>query len=457
MKRLALFFTLVFLVLSANIERALVVSQVFTGGDVQNISYVIHRGKKIAFVARLSEGFVLMPVSELLPPIKLYSKVNRFDPENPIIKAVLEEIYFKEELLSHKPFIKDLLDPKGGVLQWRRLETGYLKGEVAAPLVKTKWDQGYPYNYYTPVVGGKRTWAGCVATAFAQIMKYWNWPDVGTGSHSYTWNGTILSANFNHVYYWNRMPLQLFTTSSFSEIDAVARLLSDVGIAFEMDYGVDGSAAYPSLALKAFPGYFKYSKGIIYKKRGEYGSGKKWFLRMKWERDMKRPFEFTICGTDVCHAVVVDGYKITGDSYLIHINFGWSGHFDGYYGIDNINAGSYNFSDPNSQDAVFNIFPRGMLFPPDSVTVTRHIDRGLFVHSYIDEVKMSKSPSVENSIVAYRIYVKKNGQIEKIWEGEYSPVVRIRSFDENVSYGVSVVDSTGRESEISPFVSPESE
>lgn len=456
MKKAVLYFVLSLLIFSANIERALVVSQVFTGGRVQSIEYVTYRGKKIAFVARLSRGFVLMPESELLPPIKLYSEVNKFDPENPIIKAVLDEIYFKEELLSRKPFFKEILNPRSGILQWRRIESGYLEGEFASPIVKTKWNQGYPYNYYAPVVGGKRTWAGCVATAFAQIMKYWNWPDVGKGSHSYSWNGTVLSASFNHVYYWNRMPLQLFSTSSFAEIDAVAKLLYDVGIAFEMDYGVNGSAAYPSIALKALPDYFKYSKGIVYKIRGEFENGKKWFLRMKWERDMKRPFEFTICSTEVCHAVVVDGYKITGDSYLVHINFGWSGYFDGYYGVDNINAG-YNFNDTKNQDAVFNIFPKGMLFPPDSFTVVRHMDRGVFVHSYIDEIKMSRSPSVENNVVAYRIYVKKDGKIEKIWEGEYAPVVQIRSFDENVSYGVSVVDAMGRESQISPFVSPESE
>ena len=456
MKKIIAVFLFSLVIFSAEIGKALVVAQVFTGGRVQSITPLEYKDIVIGYVAELSRGFVLIPKNDLLPPIKLYSEKNSFDLSNPIIQDVVNELYVKTILLKEKPYIKKILDIKSGKLVWRRMISGELSEEYKSPLLKTKWDQGYPYNYYVPTINGQRAWAGCVATAFAQIMKFWNWPPRGEGSHSYSWRGQTLSANFDHPYNWDNMPSQIFPSSPFSKIDAVARLIYDVGIAFEMEYGLDGSGAYPSEALRAFPNNFKYSAGIAYKRRNDYSSGKEWFLRMKWERDLGRPFEFTICSPDVCHAVVVDGYKIKNGSNLVHINFGWSGYFDGYYGIDNINAG-YNFTDLKNQDGIFNIFPRGKLYPPDSLKVIRHIDRGIFVFSYVDEIRMSKSPSVESNIVSYRIYSNKKGLVEKIWEGEWAPIVKVRTLDEDISYAVSVVDATGRESKLSPFISPQQE
>ena len=57
-------------------------------------------------------------------------------------------------------------------------------GRVAVePLVKTHWDQGEPYWNQVPTYQGadpsllgKQCYVGCVATAMAQVMNYWQWP-----------------------------------------------------------------------------------------------------------------------------------------------------------------------------------------------------------------------------------------------------------------------------------------
>ena len=49
------------------------------------------------------------------------------------------------------------------------------------PLIKTKWDQGEPYNDLCPMAGDQRTLTGCGATALAQIMNYHQWPERATG------------------------------------------------------------------------------------------------------------------------------------------------------------------------------------------------------------------------------------------------------------------------------------
>ena len=91
--------------------------------------------------------------------------------------------------------------------EWNLLLQGSTPGpkhraEVKA-LVKTHWDQYEPYNNNCP--DGSLT--GCVATVMAQLMKYWEWPAKGVGSHQYTHTtyGSI-SANFgNTTYDWDNI------------------------------------------------------------------------------------------------------------------------------------------------------------------------------------------------------------------------------------------------------------
>ncbi len=408
----------------------------------------------MGFVSHLERGFVLVPSSPHLPPIKLYSYTRPFDPDNPIIRDVLWEIYQEEVSLEKIPEFKTILDQKRGSLAWVALKEGKVSSPISKnPLIKTRWDQDYPYNYYTPLVGGKRTYAGCVAVAFGQIMKFWQWPKAGRGSHSYNWNGRVLSANFQVSYRWDLMPISLNYSSPFEQIKAVALLLYHLGVAFNMDYGTESSSAYVSDATHVLPNYFKYSRGIKYLSRSSYTS-KKWYGRMMWERDLRRPFEFTICSEDACHAVVVDGYTKTDTQFLIHINFGWSGSFDGYYSPDNIEAG-YSFTKTDWQEMVVAIFPEGELFPPDSLRVTRHMDRGVFVRRFVDKVAMGKSPSSGN--FTYRLYKRVGGERELIWEGPYTPVIEVYTEEGSVSYAASVVNEEGVESPLTPFVSPEAE
>ena len=131
---------------------------------------------------------------------------------------------------------------------------------VVGPLLTTDWAQGSPYNSYTPAASGcSNTLAGCVAISVVQLMRYWNWPDAGTGSHSYSWNGQTLSADFRHPYDWANMSGQLDGNSTAAQIDAVARLISDVGIALNMSYGCSGSSASTSYAATSvLPTYFSY-------------------------------------------------------------------------------------------------------------------------------------------------------------------------------------------------------
>jgi len=65
------------------------------------------------------------------------------------------------------------------------------------------WDQGVPFNGMTP----GQTPTGCVATATAQIMRYWRYPDRAVGTHGYMSNlYGYLSHDYNYHLDWDDMP-----------------------------------------------------------------------------------------------------------------------------------------------------------------------------------------------------------------------------------------------------------
>ena len=244
---------------------------------------------------------------------------------------------------------------------------------TVGPMVSTRWNQGNPYNLYCPTACGSSTNTGCVATATAQIMKYWNYPTHGIGSHGYAWDGCggkTLSANFSDAYDWSNMPNQLSSSSSQTQKAAVAELCYEVGVAVEMDYGRNGSGAYITGTAKpsahtALVTYFGYSSIMRDEYRSNYNSDNDWFAVFKNEVDSKRPALLGIFGPDGGHAVVVDGYQ-TGGENLVHINMGWGGYCDDYYALNNIKC-AHDFTYSNKQIAVIEILPKKPLAEVENV------------------------------------------------------------------------------------------
>lgn len=196
------------------------------------------------------KGFVIIAADDRVTPILGYSYENNFAAENlpPNLKGWLDG--YAEQIQAAVEMRVTATEEIRA--EWECLRQGKnlpIKSETAvSPLITTYWDQGYPYNYYCPYnnLTGEYTATGCVATAMAQIMRYWRYPTHGYGSHSYSdWFYGQISANFgNTTYQWSSMPTQLTSSSSQSQINAVATLMFQCGVSIEMDYGIDGSSAY---------------------------------------------------------------------------------------------------------------------------------------------------------------------------------------------------------------------
>ncbi|MEZ5359279.1 MAG: C10 family peptidase [Candidatus Zixiibacteriota bacterium] len=306
-------------------------------------------------------GFVLVPALKEMRPIKAYSDTYTLDEQQEggfllMIKEVLQSRFdmFEQAFGSldarqsgdvriFAESQRDVWDeytlPTDKFLAVRAAEKDYI--EEAGPLTVSSWHQREPYNHYCPMGDGGRTVVGCVATATAQILYYWQWPPEGIGSHTYFWNGDqscegttdgeILTASYSDSYDWAHIIDSCDDGCSAADTAAMAELCYEVGVAFEMNYGACGSAASTSYAATVFPTYFKYSLDIVQENRTNY-SLTEWYNIIKEEIDNGRVGQYRIRS----HSIVADGYRTDGLQYEYHMNYGWGNSFNAWYVLDSL-------------------------------------------------------------------------------------------------------------------------
>lgn len=239
---------------------------------------------------------------------------------------------------------------------------------IKGPFLRTEWGQGKYYNSKCPVDEDGpdgHALVGCLATAMAQIMEYYNWPKRGRGSHSYESKYGVLSADFGSTHYhWDRMPLPRAETYN----DNLATLMSHVGIAINMDYSAESSYAYYSDADYAFRHYFRYeTEGFAY--RNDMNDTE-WIALLKKEIDHARPLFYGGSGDYGGHAFVCDGYDFSDpDNKMFHFNWGWNGFCDGYYAIGALDTSGMSWNDYNL--VLYGIRAKGGIRPPSDLQVMK--------------------------------------------------------------------------------------
>ena len=375
-------------------------------GTAEENRYYLYRNEN-------GEGWVIIAADDAVSPVLAYSETGHFSTEN--MPANVRKWMSKYDHFIQKIEADGVTASEETAAQWQALRTSprRAKGDaVVGPLIKTQWDQDSPYWDLCPGTGKNKAYVGCVATAMAQVMKYWEWPVTGTGSHSYrpldpnnpedernnknysTRYTQTLSANFGQtIYDWSNM-LDRYTGSATAEQKkAVATLMYHCGVATEMMYGNEadgGSGTYtvnygdwedPSCAQNAFVNYFRYKKegltayvrdGYTYERKEYYKkwNDDDWTAMIKEELDKKHPILYGGASEEGGHSFICDGYD---DAGYFHFNWGWSGENDGYFLLSRLKPGSggaggggYDFSE--DQDVIIGIVPDKGDMP--AVTIT---------------------------------------------------------------------------------------
>ncbi len=345
-------------------------------------------------------GFVLISAEENYNPILAYSFNNDFkvNPKADNIQWVMNNYSQQIKYVRENNIVTDNSN------LWNFYKVDNFSHRVDASktehlLGSPNWDQGVGYNTYCPEDDGPggRAYTGCVATAMAEIMKYWNYPTQGDGTHSYYHypNGT-LSFNYSNTYFqWEQMPET--TTAS----DATAVLMYAAGVSVDMNYGGEtagGSGAYSYDVDDAFVDYFRYASAV-YKDKGSY-TASDWISLLEGQIDAGKIVYYS--GTDNDgggHAFVCDGYRDT-DDYL-HFNFGWGGYSNGYYSHTDVNGFT------NNQVAIVDIVPGNSSYElnenaPSIMSITAHRDTNN-TNTFQNYVVWT-APTTKSNLVGYNVY-----------------------------------------------------
>ena len=324
-------------------------------------------GSKLVYTSRMENGnngvylfnnanggYAILSADDIACPLLGYSDGGRIDANalSPELKWWLDEYSRQIEWAINnnaKPVSSAVIyDPS-----WSAI----------SPMVTTRWNQDAPFNDQCPQIraDGPRCYAGCVAVAMAQVMKYHNYPERGEGLVSNTDKGRPSALNLaSYPIEWDKM-LNVYSRNEYTEAEgaAVAYLMKACGYATNMKYGTSASGTAGMNIGPALRTNFKYDQNC----RGEYRlpySSREWAEKVY--NNLKNVGPLIINGQsafDGGHSFVCDGYD--GKGYF-HFNWGWGGYSDGYYLLDALNpdaqgiggaSGGFNFS----QDAVFGIQP----------------------------------------------------------------------------------------------------
>lgn len=218
-------------------------------------------------------------------------------------------------------------------------DSTYRQPRVAPLLADIAWGQTEPYNNLCPMYDDqRRTVTGCVATAMAQLMMYYQYPQTlksdipAYQTSSYQLNMPLVSAG--ERYDWDNM-LPQYSGSAYTaaQANAVAKLMYHCGLSAKADHGPStGAWCTPYVLVK----YWGYDPDVIKHLYREKFSLREWTAILDAELQASRPVYYTGCSTTSGgHAFLCDGADGNG---LYHINWGWSGWNNGYFDITVLNS-----------------------------------------------------------------------------------------------------------------------
>ncbi|MDE6842053.1 MAG: C10 family peptidase, partial [Muribaculaceae bacterium] len=211
-------------------------------------------------------------------------------------------------------------------------------------MLTTEWSQDGGENALLPMIGTSQAVTGCGVTATAQVMKYWAYPEYGKSANYYIWDNPAGGSEVRYAdfaatrYDWDNMVNQYKNNSALTstEIEAVAILMRDLGVALQVKYQDESTATnleYISSVLKRYFGY-NSTMTIHRYKNGAYTMDE-WLTLIYSELSAGRPIIMGGSYLGANHIYVADGYDASGKVHLNlgKANVGSSININGYFDL----------------------------------------------------------------------------------------------------------------------------
>jgi hypothetical protein len=349
-------------------------------------------GEILYYVVRLDpSGFVILPSDDLADPIVAFSAAGSFDPLSGSAVAALVKRDLPRRMARAQARAGA---PAASALQSRRKWRAFLAGSPnpppdmeengnivvasqirVAPLVQTLWNQTVDvslndacYNYFTPpyAAGNTNNYpCGCVATALAQEMYYFQYPNTGVGTASFTItnNGVAQTAQLRGgdgaggVYLWSQMPLSPNNPGT-NQAGAIGALTWDAGVAVNMDYTPGDSTAFTYLAQQALTSTFKFANAGYFEDDNNGVSGTNLIAMINPSLDARLPVILGI-QPDGGHCLLCDGYGYSASTLFHHLNAGFGGDDDVWYALPDIDTVDGNGDYTLISACIYNIYTNG--------------------------------------------------------------------------------------------------
>lgn len=292
-----------------------------------NAYYIFNVGKQ--------EGFIVTAADDRMVAVLGYAEQGSYNAAQcpKALKYLLAQYQDEMKILKQLPVSKKVATTRAQI-----------KRNAIAPLLKSTWSQYAPYNQQTPLHKDENCVTGCVATAAAQIMNYYQYPTNVPELQSYRTASVHLNVDAlpKTTFDWKNMLPNYRVANTKEQQDAVAKLNRYVGQAVKMDYTKEDSGADSYLVVREFPKVFGYAKDMHRVFRDQY-SYEEWNNLIYNELKAKHPVYYFAedIAYDYGHAFVCDGYQ---DGEYFHINWGWGGMFNGYYRLSVLSPREYGFA-----------------------------------------------------------------------------------------------------------------
>ena len=313
------------------------------------------------------EGFIIVSSNDNVKPILAYSFESEFNIDN--ISPSQQYLLNYYELMNSEARQSKLIISEDIKKEWQELskfksnQEFKAKTTVEGLLGPIEWNQSMPYNAMCPEDTGTPTGygghcpVGCSAIAMLQIMKYYNWPQIGTGTYTHhSWdNGGYedYTVNFSeNIYDWYSMP-----NVGQQPNDELAKTCFHAGVAVKMQWSPQGSGASLDNVALALLNYFQYDGNINLLYKYDFNE-EDWKNLLREQIDAKKPVVYAGFSDEAGHAWNCDGYQ---DEDYFHMNWGWGGYGNGFYTLDALGTtatpGSTEDNYNQWQQAIIDIFP----------------------------------------------------------------------------------------------------
>ena len=361
------------------------------GGTILRVdTFSDKSGNPIYYVVYLDpSGFVIVAGDDLVEPIVGFARAGQYDPssQNPLGALVSKDLPARVAYARQMSATSANANALQAQAKWQQLAPANGSPVVTpnvlttvsqvrvAPFTQTTWDQQTAaaadttacYNYCTPPYGDgniNNYPAGCVATAMAQLMRYYQFPNTSIGMASlpitvdgYGSSYTLRGGGSGSAYVWGNMPLVPSVSPTLAQCQAIGALLADAGATVNMAYGSSGSSSALMDAKTALTGTFHFNNAIQgFNNNADIGAGLVGMINPNL--DARYPVLLGIQGSSGGHAVVADGYGTNSSTLYHHLNLGWSGVSSAWYALPLIDTSS-GYTATVVDQCVYNAFTNG--------------------------------------------------------------------------------------------------